>query len=291
MWRQIKTLRLEYLTKSTDLKCDPENNFIPQEGISANFKALSTWIGVESSDKIERNFSSSEINLAAEMFMFLNSCPSFYLRLYWKAIYGPKTRIALLASNIIKKANDDFKSKAIQIFSKITQVLGFKHISHHYEGKESFGQNISMKEINLNINVRDKKLLQSVSNHPVHIINNEGKFSPSAFIPFCSFGEEFIGAKVSEFDLPVCNIFKPRVYFNQLCYETDLQELKSSNNKILTEQLEKGLTLILDFNEERQFYYNVNSNDAKKSHHHNDVSMYLDTISIKFSKVLMRLDS
>ena len=36
----------------------------------------------------------------------------------------------MLALDIIKKANDDFKIKAIQIFAKISQVLGFQHITY-----------------------------------------------------------------------------------------------------------------------------------------------------------------
>ena len=125
-------------------------------------------------------------------------------------------------------------------------------------------------------------LLQTVSNHPVHILNNDGEFSPSSFIPFCSFGEDFIGSKVNEFDIPVCNIFKPKIYHAQFCYETDLQKFKSINNEILEAQLEMGLTLVLDYNEERQNTYNFISKEAKslsKNHHANSVAIYLNTIS------------
>ena len=79
----------------------------------------------------------------------------------------------------------------------------------------------------------DKVLLQTVNNHPAHILNGAGNFSPSSFIPFCYFGEEFIGAKIEEYEFPVCNIFKPRNYLDQLCYEADLQELKDSDSKIV----------------------------------------------------------
>ena len=98
-------------------------------------------------------------------------------------------------------------------------------------------------------------LLQRVSNHPVHILNNEGGFSPSSFIPFCSFGEEFIGKKIKDFDIPVCNIFKPTNYLDKICYETNLMDLvKAGDGEKIGKQLEVGLTLVLDFNEERQSY-------------------------------------
>ena len=128
----------------------------------------------------------------------------------------------------------------------------------------------------------DKVLLQTVSNHPVHIWNDERKFSPSSFIPFCYFGDQFIGARLNEFKTPVCNIFRPRNYLNQLCYETNLQALRDSQK--IEKQLESGLTLILDYNEERQYFNSVqkNKSQAKEATYQNndDVSIYLDTISL-----------
>ena len=155
-------------------------------------------------------------------------------------------------------------------------MLGFQHITYQYNKvNKNLGRNIEL-------NVTDEHFLQKVNNHPVHIMNNAGEFSPSSFIPFCSFGHKFIGAKVKDFEkIPVCNIFKPKIFNDLLCYETDLQELKDSNNNdILEEQLEMGLTLVLDYNEDRQINYDV-SQQAKESfyHHYNSVSMHLDTIS------------
>ena len=124
-------------------------------------------------------------------------------------------------------------------------------------------------------------LLQIVNNHPVHILNGVGNFSPSSFLPFCYFGEEFIGAKIQEFEIPVCNIFKPRNYLDQLCYETNLQDLKDSQK--IGKQLEMGLTLILDYNEERQNYNIDKKNETQMLnilYPKNDaLSIHLDTIS------------
>ena len=117
-----------------------------------------------------------------------------------------------------------------------------------------------------------------------------GKFSPSAFIPFCYFGKEFIGRRIQEFEIPVCNIFKSRIYLDQLCYETNLQDLKESQK--IGKQLEKGLTLILDYNEERQNYNIMEQNESQMMKElypdNNDVSIYLDTISLfNYKKVLL----
>ena len=120
-----------------------------------------------------------------------------------------------------------------------------------------------------------------MNNHPVHILNSQGERSPSSFIPFCSFGKEFIGTKINEFDLPVCDIFKPKHYLDQLCYETNLQKLK--DRKKIRNQLKMGLTLALDYNEERQLIVKINSKKnshlKKKNNDGKSFSMFVDTKS------------
>ena len=90
-------------------------------------------IRVNSSDQINSNLAEKDINLAAEMFFGLNSCPSIYEKLYWKAIYGTNSNVetAILASNIIKMSTNDFKKGSLKIFAKISKVLGFQHILFH----------------------------------------------------------------------------------------------------------------------------------------------------------------
>ena len=136
--------------------------------------------------------------------------------------------------------------------------------------------------------------MKTVNNHPVHMLTKNKEFSSSSFIPFCSFGDKLVGSKVKGFNMPVCDIFKPKLHYDQLCYETDLEKLKGSNKIELRNQLELGLTLVLDYNEERQinslisknktisemeFSYNLNNLILNG----NSVSMYLDTISNMYS--------
>ena len=207
------------MKRNADLSC--ENNFIPDENISNNWEKLSKNLGVNSSEEINWNLSKNELYNWGEMFINLNSCPSFYTKLYWKAIYGPKSRIAMLGANIIKNAKIDFKFKAIQIFSKISSVLGFQHISYYSDENERFNENIAdvegensyfkrLLDLFYVFPLTDKILLQTLSNHPVHILKN--KFSTSSFIPFCSFGKKFIGERDNEFYIPVCNIFSSDSY-------------------------------------------------------------------------------
>ena len=135
------------------------------------------------------------------------------------------------------------------------------------------------------IEILDKQVLQTESNHPVHILDTNGQVSHSSFIPFCAFGDELIGSEIDGFDMKVCNIFKPKLHYDQLCFETNLQELKNRDN--LMNQLELGLTLVIDYNEDRQINFRESNKGSilKKKfsfniNNDNSLSMHLETISI-----------
>ena len=120
-------------------------------------------------------------------------------------------------------------------------------------------------------------------NHPVHIINEKGKLSPSAFIPFCSFGEdiEIMGNKIDSFDVPVCNSFKAVLYNDQLCYQVDLEKFR--DEEMLDKQLKHGLVIIIDENKDRQFLSKDREVSGTRNlfslEEENSIQMHLDTIS------------
>ena len=150
----VEHLRIEYLVKHTDLTCEQtrtNKKFIPLQYIKIHFDKLSKIIGDQNFDETNRNLSKKDINLGAEFFIALNSCPSMYEKLYWKAIYGNKSRIAKFASNIIRKAKDGFKVRAQKIFAKISSVIGFQHISYRHEGNRSTAMNIELSKNMLDI--------------------------------------------------------------------------------------------------------------------------------------------
>jgi len=85
--------------------------------------------------------------------------------------------------------------------------------------------------------------------------------SQSAFIPFCDFGGNMasMGIKSDHFSVPVCNSFQAKILNDQLCYEVDLHRFVDRNN--IKSQLELGLNLILDYNEDRQVTYKSNNDE------------------------------
>ena len=74
--------------------------------------------------------------------------------------------------------------------------------------------------------------------------------SPSAFIPFCSFGGNMsaLGARIDMINLPVCTSFQEQVFNDQLCYQIDVNKLNVAG----ADGSGLGLTFAIDINEERQ---------------------------------------
>ena len=100
--------------------------------------------------------------------------------------------------------------------------------------------------------IKNNSTMHRVSNHPVHILDENGNLSPSAFIPFCSFGGNMsaMGVKIDQFDVPVCNSFRAKILNDQLCYEVDPNLFIDKAN--VKENLKLGLDLVLDYNKDRQ---------------------------------------
>ena len=128
----------------------------------------------------------------------------------------------------------------------------------------------------------------------MHILNPDGDYSPSAFIPFCIFGNNMnnLGQKIDDFDVPVCNVFVATNWNDRVCYELDLNLLKHKDD--INNQLKDGLLLVLDFNEERQFEKNIELvKDAKIRNYfyedkENSVQVYIDSIgeNKKYTKLM-----
>ena len=111
-------------------------------------------------------------------------------------------------------------------------------------------------------------------NHPVHIVTESNKVSPSAFIPFCEFGGNMssVGVSFDKFDVPVCNSFQAKMLNDQICYEVDLNRYSNRNN--IEDELDLGFYFIMDYNEDRQV--TINEQHTKKG----ELSMAKDILRV-----------
>ena len=57
-----------------------------------------------------------------------------------------------------------------------------------------------------------------------------------------------MGVKIDQFDVPVCNSFRPKIVIDQLCYQVDPNEYKHK----IDLQGDLSLSLFIHYNEDRQ---------------------------------------
>ena len=96
----------------------------------------------------------------------------------------------------------------------------------------------------------------AIINHPPHIVDDEMKISPSAFIPYCMFGGDMsiMGVKIEEFEFSVCNSFQAKILSDQLCYEVDLNRYIGNTTQERNRQLAEGFVMLIDINQELKVY-------------------------------------
>ena len=210
--------------------------------VGTKMDLVETLLGVETRDEILSNVSSSSLEVAAEMYTHLVYCSSTKRIQSWMSLYPKLFRehsaktILLILSRIASKVttlDNQFEYlMAKRMLTKVWEVLELPDISTDLDYKDV--------------------LTQTKMNHPVHLLNAKGNLSPSALIPFCDFGGSLsgLGRKIPEFDFPVCDGFKAVLLKGRTCYEIDLSLIQSDMD--MNEELFKiGLTLLLDYNEDR----------------------------------------
>ena len=136
-------------------------------------------------------------------------------------------------------------------------------------------------------NIIDYLLSDSIS-HPAHLsTEEEGKNHPSALIPFCEFGgnKNLVSTNITQFNVPVCNCFKPKIVNDQLCHEVDLNKFFDKKN--IQQKLKSGFIFIMDYNEDRQVNFDQDHKQVEADGFYNRLvesdetdhaSIYLNTI-------------
>ena len=61
-----------------------------------------------------------------------------------------------------------------------------------------------------------------------------------------------MGMHTEFFKMPVCNSFRPKIFYNQLCYEVDVNQL-IERDYFSANELRLGLSILVDTNYNRQY--------------------------------------
>ena len=223
-----------------------KENLIDSDLIFDTLNGLETRLKAKIPTGTISNITHKELNIAALEFLYLFSCSemSRAWTLFYQDLFERKApdQILLTLNRILKGRRTLIKNDMENIAENIFQEFKSSSILNA-NGRQNSRSGISLTS---------KKYI----NHPVHIINEKAKLSPSAFIPFCEFGGIMtaMGVKIEGFHIPVCSTFQAKIFNDQLCYEVDLNKFKNENN--IKNQLKLGLSFLMDYNEDRQITLN-----------------------------------
>ena len=295
VWNIIRKLKTEYVSNSCS-----KGFFLDSEAINTHFQIefeQQFMMNYSQNLFINMNITEKDIMHSAEMFIYLNFCPEsvkpwilFYNDLFKNE---PPNKIILTLNRILKGKKNGMQAIATKLFTKLEEQFGlhFRQIQNLINGFHSYlnfrdvwTSKYFLSSIKLNIVL----ISFSVSNHPVHFLT-EGKKFPSAFIPFCDFGgnPNSVGAKIEEFDVPICNSFQSIVLNDQLCYEVDLNKFSNKDN--IKQELTNGFVFTMDYNEDRQITFDQKMQNEEEisllrkvtySEANQHASIYLNTIGL-----------
>ena len=267
-WNWIRKIKIE-----SSLDSDYCND------LESQVQSFEYQLKVEPSRVRFENMTEKDLKTAAEMFLFMKICPTDPLKpwfVFYKHLFETQSleQILLTLNRMMKgirtPQNKYFLWLAQKLFQKTKTLIS--------------------QQSN---NITDTPVTD-FANHPVHIIKDTLVF-PSAFIPFCDFGENMsaMGVKLIQFSVKVCNSFQEIMHNDQLCYEVDLN--KFSNKYNIERQLKSGFTFIMDYNEDRQITYEEGFKTSEydslvheigKSDEDQHAFIYLDTIGKKTLTIL-----
>ena len=124
VWKNIKNLQFER-KKRTPIESQKDC-----KSIKCKIEKLSLFVQMKNiSDDVNEDYSKSSMKSSYKMFLTLIE-PPYFERLYSETIYGPQSRLIMLASKIVNKSPNYFQLKAKKIFSKMTSLI-FK--KYHFE--------------------------------------------------------------------------------------------------------------------------------------------------------------
>ena len=217
------------------------------------------------------------LHSGAELFIYMNLCSDDVGDLWRQILKDSSPKNILYALQSLIRCSSNFHK---QIGEKIwTFVIKKLDLSTHENLKYLTNEEVSLisgsiakitsgliskvfKVYNPSDYILDIKKVEKVTNHPVHIVDENQDLNPTALFPFCEFGGNMavMGVKIDQFDVPVCNSFRPKIYKDQLCYSVDPNVFKNDTDF----KKKFSLTLAIDYNEDRQFDFSLQQKDIAK---------------------------
>lgn len=294
VWNIIHKIRFDIVSALSLVdyndECNYENwNFEPMlEGssIKTNNQRLAKGLGIKLNDKVVSEISAETLKTAGEMFIYLNLCSNKVERMlqFLEEIFLSQTPDMILLT--LNRMRLSAELKSLQFGEVLHDLLRemIVILNLEYKNLEQVTSGSGKVYTKISDDLLKSKILQRITNHPVHILDEKGEASPSAFLPFCGFGSTMVdGSKNNQFRFPICSGFKSKLVDEQICYEIDPNLMTSEKKKI--KDFTTGLFLIIDENEDRQLSFSYR--DLHVGHDHNSFNELMTTDKFDRSTIMI----
>ena len=254
----LKEVRMEMLSRPDDIECQERTQLLSDDLLRDTNDKIEERLNMNTSYIPLADINEETLEMSGRYFTYLNFCfpkSSKILKFFEDLFIKASVKEILMGlSSILTTTRNAEKEVALKIWNKFGKYfdLSYNKIdipSSRKNGSESIPYGIRTSDDNLEFGKVTE--LIKLSNHPVHIQDEDGMLSPTALIPFCSFADNFsvMGVRIDKFEVPVCKSFAAKIVRGQICYTVDPNKFKTNinpKNDLLY------LSLFIDYNEDRE---------------------------------------
>ena len=258
IWSLLKEVRMELLSRPDDIECQESTQILSDDLLKKNNDKIEERLNMNTSYIPLANITEETLQMSGRYFTYLNFCfpKSSKILKYFEDIFikASVKEILMGLSSILKTTRNAEKEVALKMWNEFGKCFDLSNNKIHIpNSRENSSESIPNENKTSDDNLEFEKVteLLKLSNHPVHIQDEDGMLSPTALIPFCSFADNFsvMGVKIDKFEVPVCKSFAAKIVRGQICYTVDPNKFKTNinpKNDLLY------LSLFIDYNEDRE---------------------------------------
>ena len=132
IWKIVEKTRIAFLSEHhTDLSCDSNSILLSDKKILKNINSLAAELKLNTTFIPNKNASNETLQIAAEMFTYLNYCPTAFDKIFSFSKYlfetGTPKEIIFALMTLMKTSQNAAKTGTIEIFSKVMETLSLSH--------------------------------------------------------------------------------------------------------------------------------------------------------------------
>ena len=134
VWKIVEKIRISLLSEHSDLDCNSDSDkalLLSDKNILNNINSLAAELKLNMTSIPNRNVSKETLQIAVEMFTYLNYCPAAFDKIFSFSKYlfetGTPKQIIFALMSVLKTSQNAAKTGTVEIFSTVMKTLSLSH--------------------------------------------------------------------------------------------------------------------------------------------------------------------